>query len=170
MFETVGMELCIDAFKEFVKSDPEAAASARFSGGDAGGAGAGGAGARGAGVGGAVAGGGGPGDNSGASADGTEGRDVAAGDTGEKDAGAGGPGADGDGAGGANTGRDGAGDSCDSATALIRRFMDKFRIQYFLKRGHMPPPYYDDADENATDLINRSLMAKMMKRAVKNGN
>ena len=42
-------------------------------------------------------------------------------------------------------------------------------MQYHLKRGQMPPPYYDDVEENAIDIINRVLLANMLKRAVKNG-
>ena len=163
VIETIGKELLIDAFKEFVKHEQEAAATARFSA--AGGAGA--EAAAGAGDGAEGAGGEGTGD-------GTD-----AGSAGDRAEGAGAKGAGEEGAGACDSGggevevvRSGGGDavaSSESATGLITRFMDKFRIQYFLKRGLMPPPYYDDADENAIDLINRVLVAKMMKRAVKNG-
>ena len=53
---------------------------------------------------------------------------------------------------------------------MIKRFMSNFRIQYYFKPSEeMPPPYYDDVEENATDLLNRGLITMMLKSAVKNG-
>ena len=60
--------------------------------------------------------------------------------------------------------------SFEMAKELIVAFMQKSRIQYHFKRNViMPPPYYDDLEENSIDLINRMLMSKMMKKAVKVG-
>ena len=43
------------------------------------------------------------------------------------------------------------------AEALIQSFMQKRRIQYYFKRNvNMAAPYYDDLEENAIDIINRS--------------
>ena len=62
------------------------------------------------------------------------------------------------------------GESFEEANSLILGFMDKTRIQYYFKRNViMPPPYYDDLEENCIDLVNRMLMSKMLKKAVKVG-
>ena len=43
------------------------------------------------------------------------------------------------------------------AEPLIQKFMEKSRIQYYFKRNvNMAAPYYDDLEENAIDIINRS--------------
>ena len=42
------------------------------------------------------------------------------------------------------------------AEVLVRKFMEKSRIQYYFKRNvNMAAPYYDDLEENAIDIINR---------------
>ena len=62
------------------------------------------------------------------------------------------------------------GESFEEANRLILGFMEKTRIQYHFKRNViMPPPYYDDLEENSIDLVNRMLMSRMMKKAVKVG-
>ena len=61
-------------------------------------------------------------------------------------------------------------DSYEKANKLMMKFMNSCRVQYYLKRNLiMPAPYYDDLEENSVDLINRMLITKMMKRAVKVG-
>ena len=61
-------------------------------------------------------------------------------------------------------------ESFEKAYKLMVKFMDSCRIQYYFKRNVvMPAPFYDDLEENSVDLINRMLITKMLKRAVKVG-